>query len=75
MKLVSQARLSWSDVEHRLHQPREEPIGTWDEMKEHLRVKYLPQSYHDKLLDQRSNLRQGSMSVTDYINKFEELNL
>ena len=58
MKLVSQARLYWSDVEHRLHQRREEPIGTWDEMKEHLRVKYLPQSYHDRLLDQRSNLQQ-----------------
>ena len=44
-------------------------------MKLHLRVKYLPQSYQDRLFDQRSNLRQSSMSVTGYINKFDELNL
>ena len=28
MKLVSQARLYWSDVEHKLHQRRWESIGT-----------------------------------------------
>ena len=75
MILVSQARLYWVDVECGLQNQREAPIVTWDEMKLHLRVKYLPQSYQDRLLDQRSNLRQGSMSVTEYINKFEELNL
>ena len=53
MRLVSQARLYWVDVERVLQNRREAPIVTRDEMKLHLRVKYLPQSYQDRLLDQR----------------------
>lgn len=44
-------------------------------MKERLKDKYLPQSYQERLLNQRSTVRQGSMIVTEYFTKFEELNL
>ena len=42
-------------------------------MKAKLREKYLPVSYHQRLLDQWHRLTQGNKSVTEYIAKFDEL--
>ena len=42
-------------------------------MKAKLREKYLPVSYHQRLLDQWHRLVQGNKSVTEYIAKFDEL--
>ena len=44
-------------------------------MKEKLKEKYLPEYYKNRLLDQLNNLRQGDMSVQNYIAKFEDLTL
>ena len=41
-------------------------------MKAKLRGKYLPPSYHQRLLDQWKRLTQGSKSVAEYIEKFDE---
>ncbi|KAK4489657.1 hypothetical protein RD792_005469 [Penstemon davidsonii] len=75
MKLVGQAKLYWINVERQLERAREEPITLWAEMKERLREKYVPLSYHQQLLDKWQSLRQGSMPVTEYISKFEEFML
>ncbi|KAK4477808.1 hypothetical protein RD792_017070 [Penstemon davidsonii] len=75
MKLVGQAKLYWINVERQLERAREEPITLWAEMKERLREKYVPLSYHQQLLDKWQSLRQGSMLVTEYISKFEEFML
>eukprot|EP00268_Persea_americana_P024504 TRINITY_DN23914_c0_g4_i3.p1 TRINITY_DN23914_c0_g4~~TRINITY_DN23914_c0_g4_i3.p1 ORF type:complete len:415 (+),score=60.05 TRINITY_DN23914_c0_g4_i3:201-1445(+) len=75
MKLVSQARIFWTNLEHHEQRLGLPAIDSWERMKERLKDKYLPQSYRERLLDQRSNLRQGSMTVSEYITKFEEFNL
>ena len=42
-------------------------------MKAKLREKYVPMSYHQRLLDQWQRLNQGNKTVTEYIAKFDEL--
>ena len=41
-------------------------------MKEKLREKYLPPSYHQRLLDQWQKLTQDGKPMVDYITKFDE---
>ena len=41
-------------------------------MKENLKTKYLPVSYHQRMLDDWQNLKQGSKPVSEYIAKFDE---
>ena len=48
MKLIGHAKLYWNNQE-RL---RRNPITTWQEMKDALKEKYLPESYQQRLLDQ-----------------------
>ena len=52
LRLVRQARLYWGNVERFIRQRGDVPIVTWREMKLRLREKYLPMSYHQRLLDQ-----------------------
>ncbi|XP_004301556.1 PREDICTED: uncharacterized protein LOC101305082 [Fragaria vesca subsp. vesca] len=72
MKLVGKAREWWSGVERRAARAGDEPITHWEEMKERLKEKYVPLAYKERLLDQWQSLRQGNMTVAEYIDKFEE---
>ena len=72
LKLVHQARLYWGNVERLARQRGDVPIVTWRAMKLRLREKYLPMSYHQRLLDQWKRLTQGNKSVAEYIAKFDE---
>ena len=49
------------------------PITTWRTMKAKLRKKYVPMSYHQRLLDQWKRLNQENKTMTEYIAKFDEL--
>ena len=51
----------------------QQPIGTWEEMKAKLQEKYKPANCRDKLCEQLANLKQGSISVAEYMQKFDEL--
>ncbi|KAK8926104.1 hypothetical protein KSP39_PZI018936 [Platanthera zijinensis] len=42
-------------------------------MKERLKEKYLPASYRDQLFEQLQNLRQGTLTVAEYMARFDEL--
>jgi len=48
-------------------------IESWEEMKEKLEEKYLPEYYRNHLLDKLHNLRQSDISVQDYRANFEDL--
>ena len=48
-------------------------LESWKEMKEKFTEKYLPEYYKNHLLDQLHNLRQGHMSIQNYIAIFEDL--
>jgi len=45
MKLVSQARQYWTNVEKLMKLRNQGPIQTWDEMKMKFQKQYLPVSY------------------------------
>ncbi|GFZ08719.1 hypothetical protein Acr_20g0005270 [Actinidia rufa] len=74
MKLVGLAKIWWMGVVEgdirRLGQP---PISNWQEMKAKLRGKYIPPNYHAKLCEQLIELKQNSMSVDEYMQKFDML--
>jgi hypothetical protein len=72
MKLIARAKLHWESVENHLRKTHQLPITGWQEMKAKLSEKYLHVSYLGNLLDQWHNLRQGTRSITDYIELFEE---
>ena len=72
-KLQGLAKMYWMSVETRLEREGQEPIMTRVEMKAELKKKYLPLTFRDRLLDKLSNLKQGKMSVKEYMNKFDEL--
>ena len=73
MKLVGLAKLWWSSVESDIRRIGQPPISTWQEMKVKFREKYMPANYRDKLCEQLFNLKQGSMSIAKYMQKFDEL--
>ena len=56
MRLTKLAKTYWLNVEGLRSVRRQEPIDTWDDMKAQLRIKYLPPSYHQTLLDEWQSL-------------------
>ena len=72
LKLIWQARLYWENIERLARYQGEIFIATWRDMKTRLREKYLPASYHQRLLDQWQRLSQGNKMVSEYIAKFDE---
>ncbi|KAK8951463.1 hypothetical protein KSP39_PZI004161 [Platanthera zijinensis] len=73
MKLVGQAKVYWISVERALERDGYYSITRWDEMKHRLSEKYLPASYRDQLFEQLQNLRQGTLTVAEYMARFDEL--
>jgi len=51
---------------------KDEPVETWEGMKEKFRLKYVPPSLRQQLLDKWNKLTQGNKSAIDYIAKFDE---
>ena len=72
MKLVSQARQYWTNVEKLMTLRRQELVQTWDEMKSRLQEKYFSVSYKQRLLDQCQCLTQDNQPVSEYITNFDE---
>ena len=72
IRFLDQAKLYWHNVERLAMHRRQEPINTWDEMKDKFCEKYLPTSYQQCILNQWQRLTQGSKFVTEYIIKFNE---
>nr|CAD1838142.1 unnamed protein product [Ananas comosus var. bracteatus] len=75
MKLVGAAKQYWVSVERQLARSRQAPITLWDEMKAKLSEKYLPSTHRQLQIEQMLSLRQGSMSVADYMQKFDEISI
>ncbi|XP_042518665.1 uncharacterized protein LOC122092414 [Macadamia integrifolia] len=71
-KLVEAARDWWTTYEYELEDRGREPTS-WEEMKLELLDKYLPRNFGACIQDQLNSLRQGSMTVTEYMNRFDAL--
>ena len=44
-------------------------------MKQQPKQNYLPCGYEDELFEKFTTLRQGNMSIVEYMNKFEDLKI
>jgi len=73
MKLKGHARAWWGSVEEQLRRTRRPAISNWEEMKERLKEKYLPINYEQMMFEEMLQLRQGSLSVDQFTDRFHEL--
>ncbi|XP_059068993.1 uncharacterized protein LOC131859367 [Cryptomeria japonica] len=70
-QLSSEAATWWdNEKSERKLQPRE---NTWDLFLQSFRKRWLPQLFFDKKMTEFQNLTEGSMSVTQYWEKFTNL--
>jgi len=51
MKLTGQAGQYWKNFERMMRYEKEDPVKTWEGMKEKFRLKYIPPSFSQHLLD------------------------
>ena len=58
IKLVSQAKLYWTNHECLMTRENRAPVINWEEMKEILKEKYVPTTYRQRMLDQWQRLTQ-----------------
>ena len=72
MKLTRQARQYWKNLERMMRYRREDPVETWEGMKEKFMLKYVLPSFSQQLLDKWNRWTQGNKLATDYIAKFDE---
>ena len=75
MEFIGQTQIWWIDVEYDRQCARQPPIVRQDYMKQQLKQKYLPCHYEDEVFEKFATLRQGNMSVAEYMNKFEDLKI
>jgi hypothetical protein len=60
-------------VEEQLRRTWRPTVSDWKEMKERLKEKYLPIDYEQMMFEEVLQLRQGSLTVDQYTNRFHEL--
>ncbi|XP_042984718.1 uncharacterized protein LOC122313623 [Carya illinoinensis] len=73
MKLKGHARAWWGSVEEQLRHTQRALVSNWEEMKERLKEKYLPINYEQIMFEEMLQLRQGTLTVDQYTNRFHEL--
>jgi len=72
MKLTGQAGQYWEILKRMIRYRREDPVETWEGMKEKLILKYVSLSFSQQLLDKWNRSTHRNKSATDYIAKFDE---
>ena len=60
-------------MEEQLRRTWRPAVSDWKEMKEQLKEKYLPIDYEQMMFEEVLQLRQGSLTVDQYTNRFHEL--
>ena len=72
MKPTGEARQYWENLERMMRYKMDDLVETWEGMKEKFRLKYVPRSFSQQLLDKWNKITQENKSLTDYIVKFDE---
>ncbi|XP_066373518.1 uncharacterized protein [Miscanthus floridulus] len=62
----------WEQLLRDREEDGENPITTWDEMKQEMRIHFVPKHYRRDLYDKLQNLKQGSLSVEEYYKEMEK---
>jgi hypothetical protein len=65
------ALIWWEQFLRDLEEDGEEPISTWEEMKQEMRTRFVPKHHRRDLFDKLQNLKQGSFSVEEYYKEME----
>ncbi|XP_039688557.1 uncharacterized protein [Medicago truncatula] len=73
LKLSKSASLWYEGLKARRIRDRKEKISSWESLKRKLRKRYVPSNHRLNLYKKISDLVQGKMSVTEYIDEFENL--
>ena len=60
-------------MEEQLRRTQRPLISNWEKMKERLKEKYLPIDYEQMMFEEMLQLRQGSLTVDQYTDRFHEL--
>jgi hypothetical protein len=61
----------WEQLQARRRDKREPPIATWNEMKEQMRVRFVPTHYTRDLFKKLQVLKQGTKTVEEYFQEME----
>ncbi|XP_074305690.1 uncharacterized protein LOC141640910 [Silene latifolia] len=75
LKLVKNASLWFENFKANRARDGKEKLNSWEALKGKLRKRYVPSSYKIDLYRKVAELSQGSLSITNYIAKFERLAL
>ena len=62
-------------MEEKLCRTRRPIISNWEEKKEQLKEKYLPIDYEQMMFEEMLQLRQGSLSIDQFTDRFHELTI
>ena len=65
------ANVWWEQVVQRREENLEEAIETWEEMKEVMHARFVPEHYTRDLFNKLTKLTQGTKSVEDYYKEME----
>ena len=63
--------LWWEQVQNARQDRGDPPISTWEEMKNHLRSRFVPNHYKRDLFNNITTINQGFKSVEEYFKEME----
>ena len=75
VKLKKHASLWWEHLKRKRAQERKHKIDSWDKMKRLLHKKFLPVNHRQDAFLEYHALKQGTLTVEEYILEFERLRM
>ncbi|PWA60613.1 reverse transcriptase domain-containing protein [Artemisia annua] len=75
VKLKKHASLWWEHLKRKRAQERKNKIDSWDKMKRLLQKKFLPVNHRQDAFLEYHALKQGTLTVAEYILEFERLRM
>ena len=69
------ANLRWENLKAQRRRDRGDGIRSWREMKRIMHRRFMPEYYKQNLYLKLQSIRQGGMSVEDYVMEFEMLSM